>query len=166
MKSVDNITDPNDLIIEIEAKLTQYKLDKGLLIRETFTLWYVLVEGIQCENFTEQEITTLLKRDFEIYQAYYSNDADFHFMFGWIINAAFWYLDTNLNEGYGNELLNKAYRSNPKNSLFKWAIRHELNLRADEVNDLKIDISSRFELLYNYGTMVKEYFFDVIDTSH
>ena len=66
MKSVDNITDPNDLIIEIEAKLTQYKLDKGLLIRETFTLWYILVEGRQCENFTEEEITALLKRNFEL----------------------------------------------------------------------------------------------------
>ena len=166
MKSVDNITDPNDLIIEIEAKLTQYKLDKGLLIRETFTLWYILVEGRQCENFTEEEITALLKRNFELYQAHYLNDADFHFIFGWIINVAFWYLDTNLNEEYGNELLNKAYRSNPKNKLFTWAIRHELNLKDNEVNDLKIDIASRFEQFYNYGTFIKEYFLNVINTPH
>lgn len=164
MKSIDDITDLNDAIVAIEAHLAKNRLDKEILIREAFILWYVLVEGINCEDFTEKEIEKLLKKNYTLYQANYIDDADYNFIVGWMIGVAFWYFDPSINEEYGTRLLFKAYRSNSKNSLFKWGVRNDLNLRENEINNLRIDISLRLEQLYNYGPLIKEYFLSVINT--
>lgn len=166
MKSIDEIHNVNDLMIELEAQLHKNKLNKGLLIREAFTLWYVLVEGVDCESFTEEEIIGLLKRNYSVYKSEFVNDSDYSFIMGWMISITFWYFDSAISKEYGNYLLMKSYQSNPKNSLFKWAVRSELNLRGNEINNLEIDISLRFDQIYNYGTLIKDYFLDVINTPH
>jgi hypothetical protein len=156
------IVDLNDLVIGLEAKLSQNWLDKELLIKETFILWYILVEGIYCENFTEGNIKGTLIRNIEIYLSTYADDADYSFIIGWMLTIAFWYFDPLLKEEDGVRLLNKAYRSNPKNSLFKWALRDVLRLKDNEIENLRIDIASRYDQFYNYGDFIKEYFSDVI----
>ena len=83
MKSTDNIGNSNDLIIELQAQLIGDKLNKELLIREIFALWYVLVEGVNCENFTEEDIKKLLIKNYSIYKVEYVNDADYNFIMGW-----------------------------------------------------------------------------------
>lgn len=60
----------------------------------------------------------------------------------------------------------RAYKSDTKNSLFKWAVRSELNLKENEIANLKIDIYLRFDVLYNYGDLLKEYFLDVVGTTN
>ena len=83
MKSTDNIGNSNDLIIELQAQLIGDKLNKEVLIREIFALWYVLVEGVNCENFTEEDIKKLLIKNYSIYKVEYVNDADYNFIMGW-----------------------------------------------------------------------------------
>ncbi len=83
MKSTDNIGNSNDLIIELQAQLIGDKLNKELLIREIFALWYVLVEGLNCENFTEEDIKKLLIKNYSTYKVEYVNDADYNFIIGW-----------------------------------------------------------------------------------
>ena len=156
------IIDFNDLVIEMETKLSQQRVDKALLIKESFILWYVLVEGISCESFTESDIKDILIRNVRIYQTYYTSDADYNFIIGWMLSIASWYFDPLLKEQDGIRLLNAAYKNNPKNSLFKWAIRRELRLEVTEIENLKIDIDLRYDQLYNYGSFLKEYFLDII----
>src|SRR5258708_1339557 len=156
------VVDLNDLIIDLEAKLLRDRLDKELLIKESFILWYILVEGVYCESFTEASLRNILIRNVEIYQSVYINDADFNFIMGWMISIAFWYFEPLITEGDGVRLLNKAYKNNPKNSLFKWAVRMELGLRDNETENLKIDIALRYDEFYNYGELIKDYFLDII----
>lgn len=152
----------NDLVIDYEAKLLQNEFDKELLIGETFVLWYILVEGIQCENFSEDDIKGILIRNVKIYQNGFINDPDFNFIIGWMVVIAFWYFTPLIEEDDGMRLLNKAYKSNPKNSLFKWVVRNELSLKDKEVALLKTDIVLRFDQFYNHGTLIRQYFLDVI----
>ena len=100
----------------------------------------------------------ILIRNVTTYQNTYANDADYNFIIGWMLTVAFWYFDPLLKEGDGVRLLDRVYRSNPKNSLFKWAIRGELRLKDDEIKNLKIDIASRFNEFYNYGAFIQDYF--------
>ncbi len=157
--------DFNDMVINIEAKLLQKRLDKELLIIEIFLTWYILVEGVSCENFSESDIKDILMRNVETYQNTYTNDADYNFIIGWMLTVAFWYFAPLLKEEDGVRLLDKAYRSNPKNSLFKWALRKVLRLKDNEIENIKIDIASRYDQFYNYGTFIKEYFCDIINAS-
>ena len=155
--------DFDDLIIDLEAKLDRNKFDKGLLIEESFTLWYVLVEDMPCDEFNEIDIQNLLMRNVKIYHGSFSEDADFSFIMGWMINVAFWYFDPVLNEQDGNRLLQKAYSLDPGNSLFKWAVRKELRMGELDIMSLRIDIELRYNQFYNYGSLLKEYFLEIID---
>jgi hypothetical protein len=164
LESVDNIKNFNELIIELEARLYKNSLDKDLLIREAFTLWYVLVEGIDCENFTEDELTLLLEKNYHKYKKHFENDADYNFIVGWMLTIAFWYFDLSMDEDEGNRLLIKAYKANTKNSLFKWAVRSDINLSSEEINNLRTYISIRFDQFYDYGNLIMDYFLDVINS--
>ncbi|HEY4194270.1 MAG TPA: hypothetical protein VGM63_01960 [Mucilaginibacter sp.] len=155
----------NDLIIDYEAKLLKNRSDKELLLRESFILWYILVEGMHCENFSEVELKSLLMRNAGNYQSLYIDDADFNFIIGWMVGIAFWYFAPLIKEEDSIRLLNKAYKSNPKNSLFKWAVGDELNLKYKELDLLKTDIALRYDQFYNHGTLIKQYFLDIITTS-
>ncbi len=55
----------NDLLIEVKANQSRLPQEKGLLIREMFLLWYALLEGIECENFDELELTRMLQESIE-----------------------------------------------------------------------------------------------------
>ncbi|WP_431209669.1 hypothetical protein ACQ86N_26440 [Puia sp. P3] len=109
--------DFDDLIIDLEAKLGKNKSDKGLLIEESFILWYALVEDMPCNEFNEIDLQNLLTRNVGIYQGSFSEDADFSFIIGWMTNIASWYLDPLLNEQDGTGLLLEAYRRDPREQL-------------------------------------------------
>src|SRR5437899_626201 len=105
----------NDLVIDYEAKLLKSKSDKELLLRESFILWYILVEGMHCENFSEDELKRLLIRNVGNYQRIYIDDPDFNFIIGWMVGISFWYFAPLIKEEDGMRLLDKAYKSDPKN---------------------------------------------------
>ncbi len=165
MRSTSSIENMNDLLIGIEAELQRNKLNKELSIKESFLLWQILVEGIACSNFSETDVKELFKNNFKTYKEYYTDDADFNFLIGWTMSLTFWFFEEG-SEELGNKLLMRAYKSDTKNSLFKWAVRSELNLKENEIANLKIDIYLRFDVLYNYGDLLKEYFLDVVGTTN
>jgi hypothetical protein len=154
--------DFNGMVINLEALLLQKKANKEVLITESFIAWYILVEGISCENFSENDIQDILMRNVKEYKINFANDADYNFIIGWMLTVAFWYFDPLFKEEDGVVLLDRAYRSNPKNSLFKWALRKPLGLGDKEIKNLEIDIATRYDQFYKYGPSIKAYFFDII----
>lgn len=158
MESIDKTENLCDLMIDIEAALVKNKQNKQLLIRESFVLWYILIEGHTCENFTAEEINKLLKKNYAVFKSNFLDDSDYCFMIGWMIEVSFWYFDESIDEKYGSRLLLKAYKSNTKNYLFKWAARAEIGLSSNEVQNLRTQISLRFDEFYNYGPLIKDYF--------
>ncbi len=161
MREVDEIEDINELIIELKARLSKDMNNKDLLIRESFVLWYALVEGVNCENFTEDELRELMLENYKIYKSYFLNDVDYGFIIGWMLSVAFWYFN-GLNDNDGRKLLMNAYKRKSDNCLFKWAVRGDLNLDCDEINHLSRKIGSDFYKFYNYGPFIKRYFMDLI----
>ena len=155
--------DFDDLIIDLEARLSKNRLERSLLIEETFALWYVLVEGVPRDEFEEKNIQNFLIRNVRVYQSSFNEDADFCFIIGWMTNIAFWYFEPLLKEQDGLRLLKEAYKRDPGNSLFKWAIRKELRLGELDIVSLRMDIELRYDQLYNYGSLLKEYFLDIIN---
>ncbi|HMO31354.1 MAG TPA: hypothetical protein PKE07_00010 [Lacibacter sp.] len=161
MRVVDEIEDINDLIIELKAKLSKDKNNKDLLIRESFVLWYALVEGVKCENFTETELNELLVQNYNQYKKFFLNDVDYDFIIGWMLSVAFWYFN-DLNDNDGRKILMNVYKRKSENFLFKWAVRGDLNLNKDEISHLCKSIGSDFYKFYNYGPFIKRYFLDLI----
>jgi len=159
------IQNMNDYIIDLESQLSISPLNKKLLIQEAFALWYILLEDIECENFSEQALEKLLKKNYNNYKDHFSNDADYNFIIGWMMCVAFWYFDSKANENEGYLLLMKAYKSNPKNSFFKWAVRDQISLTNKEIEFLKTYISIRFEQFYDYGNLINEYFMGLIQSA-
>ena len=159
---VNHISNLNDLVVEIEACMGLHNNSRELLIREAFVVWYMLSEGAACEQYSEKDLLRLLKRNFDTYQQSYSNDIDYSFITGWMMQAAFWHFRTTFDETYGNQLLWKAYRNVPGNSLFKWSVRQDLQLNEREVSRLQQDICGQFEQYYNYGPLIRDYFMRVV----
>jgi hypothetical protein len=158
---VDHINNLSDLVIELETKITHHN-SKELLIREAFIVWYMLTEGAPSQRYSEKDLLRLLKRNFETYQQYYTDDTDYSFITGWMMQVAFWHFRTTFDEVYGNQLLLKAYRQAPNNSLFKWSVRQDLGLNHHEVGRLQQDICGQFYQYYNYGPVIRNYFVDVV----
>jgi hypothetical protein len=154
----------NELLIEIEANLKRAKTSKSLLIREVFTIWYILTESYPCENFKGDELIDLLRRNYSKFKNEYFDDPDYSFILGWMIGRSFWYFGDSIDENLGDILLRKAYKANSNNYLFKWAIRHEVGLSNEEIENLRTQLSVRFEYFYNYGLLIREYFIDVINS--
>lgn len=161
MIMVDHISNLNDLVIELETKIT-YHNSKDLLIQEAFIVWYMLTEGAPSSPYSEKDLLRLLKKNFETYQQYYTNDTDYSFITGWMMNVAFWHFRTSFDEDYGNQLLLKAYHHAPHNSLFKWSVRQDLGLNNHEVGRLQQDICGQFYQYYNYGEVIRNYFVGVV----
>lgn len=158
---IDSIDDFNDYIIEIESGL-ELAASKDLIIREIFVLWYVLVEGIYCENFSAQELTELLQKKVNLYEKEYLNDPDYLFLLGWCSNISFWFFGESFKEETGVLLLMKAHKLSPKNSLFKWAVANELKLNNNQIAILKDDLRLNFFIHYDFGRLITDYFLRII----
>lgn len=152
----------NDLLIEVKAYQSRLPKEKGLLIREMFLLWYALVEGVECESFSESELTEMLHRCVERVKECFYQDVDCTFMVGWIVTISFWLLAEVFTEEEGKKMLIAAYKHQPTNKLFKWANRNELKLSSKDVEELVMELRNNFYNYYNYGPYIKEYFLGVI----
>ena len=155
----------NDLLIKVKAKQSKSPNDKGLLIREIFLLWYALLEGVECENFSEAELTQMLNKCAERFKRSFYNDADCNFMVGWVVTTAFWILSESFVEEDGQKMLASAYKHNPTNTLFKWANRNELRLSIKEIDSLIAELQNKFSNYYNYGPYIKDYFLGIMPSS-
>jgi hypothetical protein len=162
MNRLDKIEDYNDLILEIFAEKTRRGHNRDLLIREVFILWYVLIEGIECQNFSSGQIQEYLFQNYNLFQKSFLKDNDYCFIVGWMISVSFWNFDPHGGEKDGYGLLYKVYKNQPRNSLFKWAVSDTLSLNDLEVLQLEGDILLNFSTYYNHGPHIKKYFLDMI----
>lgn len=158
LETIDKIDNHNDLLIALESEITKGNFEKEILIREVFVLWHILVENINCENFNENFIEILLRKKYKIFKDIFKNDSDFNFIMGWMLSVASWHFNNDLTEDDGYKLLYKAYKNDSKNSLFKWAVRGQINLSNDEIKRLNEDLKQNLNLYFNYGTLIREYF--------
>lgn len=157
--------DYNSYLIDVKKNLERAPLDKYWLINEAFILWYTLVEGVACDDFSEDDRLRMLQDNFGLYKREYREDKDYSFIIGWMTGISPWFFGQSVDDEYGKHLLVKAYKSSAKNALFKWAIRDEIGLTNKEIEYLKIDILSRFNFFFNYGELIEEYFQDIIKGS-
>jgi hypothetical protein len=162
MNTVDQISNLSDLVEAIETRIIHHHNNRELLIREAFIVWYMLSEGASSDQYSEKDLLQLLKRNFEIYQQHYTHDTDYTFLTGWMMHTAFWFFRSSHDESYGNQLMLRAWRRAPGNSLFKWAIRQDLQLQDREINMLQQDIRTQFNQYYNYGPVIRKYFLDIV----
>lgn len=158
---IDGISNLSEQVHTIETRLVQ-ESNRELLIREAFIVWYMLSEGACSEQFSEKELLQLLRRNFERYQQAYSDDVDYTFLTGWMMHTAFWFFRSSYDESYGVQLMQRAWRMAPGNSLFKWAVRQELMLEKGEIHGLQQDIRSQFNQYYDYGPVIKKYFLELV----
>ncbi len=153
----------DNFITSAEITLNDNPFDKKSLVNETFVIWYALVEGISCDNFDVKKLEDLLARNFDIFSTTCNNDPDFCFIMGWVINVAPWYFKSKkVDEENGVTLLKLAYNSRRDNPLFKWAIRNELGITAQEISELENRIKNGFENCFNYSEIIRFYFLDIV----
>ncbi len=151
----------NDYILDLEVSFNKTK-SKDALVQSIFVLWYVLVECIDCESFSESALKKLLQEKVKEFEVNFSNDSDVLFVLGWGANVAFWFFGKTFKEDTGIKLLLKANKLNPGNPLFKWAVSHELKLKENEIQNLSIDLRIHLKKYYDFGDLITEYFTSII----
>lgn len=159
------MVDLNYYLIEIKARQTKFPEEKSLLIQEAFILWYMLVEGEEFMNFTESDITRMLYKNSIIFKESYFNDPDYNFIVGWMLSISPWFYEGVFDEEDWKQMLLFSYKTNPKNKLFKWAMRGEFSLSKSEVAELSKELEKNFDSYYAHGNFIKSYFIDVIMSS-
>lgn len=149
--------DYNSYIIDLERRFHEKTGNKSVLIEETFVLWYILNEGIICENFGEEELEKRLKRNFEILTTQFNKDPEVNFILGWMLSISFWYFG-DIDEDLGQKKLYQAYQSNKDNMLFKWAVRDLINLSTHEVEIIEIKWKTNFKYYFSCNGLIENYF--------
>lgn len=152
--------DYNNDVIVLEAQIQKNGFNKSILGKETFLIWYILTEGVFCENFTEEGLKRILKRNFSIIRQEYKDSHELNFIVGWALTISFWFFGENL-EDLGTKLLYKAYKQNTGNLLYKWAVRDQLSLKAVEVEKLEKQLSIGLER-YTNEPLIQDYFFHLL----
>ena len=162
LHAIDNIDNHNDLLIALGSELAKERFNKEFLIREMFALWYILVEGIECEDFNENLIHELLLIKYKLVQEMFGKFSDFNFLIGWMLTIAPWWFNNNLSEDDGYRFLYKAYKANSRNHLYKWALRDQVRLRDDEIQKLNNRVKENFSSYFDHGLMIKGYFISIL----
>jgi hypothetical protein len=146
-------------IQEIEIVLKENYSDRELLINQTFLSWYVLVEGnLESDILYGDSLKLKIKRNYMYLNEYCPKDSIINFLIGWMAEITPWLFDDNIQ---GMKLLRQAYEYEPGNLLFKWAIRNELNLRENEIVEIKDEVKKDSQK-YIYGFLpVQDYFYDI-----
>lgn len=162
LSKLDSLADFNDLLIELNFQKTETGFDKDLLIRQSFILWYSLVEGYECESFDESELSRQLQDNFKIFKGEILKDADCIFIFGWAISISFWLFDKSIEESNGKNLLYNSYKLKPGNLLFKWAVRKELQLNNNEIDDIRERLQQDFDSYFDFGPVIRKYLLDLL----
>lgn len=133
-------------------------LPADVLVEQSFLAWYSLLEGIELKNFSEEDITGILKQNYNIYKEKYRHHKDLTFIFGWILNVAPWYVDFSIDPTVGFGLLQEAYEASRENPLFRWAIRDQIKLDETDKLILLVKLGTNFLEYYNHGELIKNYF--------
>lgn len=140
IKKLDSSRDFNDLLIEIAAEKTNDFVDRKLFIRQSFIVWYILLEGHICKDFKEADLRDQLQNNYRVFFSEFDEDPDCEFIYGWMINLSFWLFDDTIDESLGKNYMISAHKMRPTNLLFKWAIRDALHWENGEKAKMERDL--------------------------
>lgn len=153
---IDYITE----IQEVEPEIKEEKLPNYMaLIKQTFLVWYLLVEGnteIE-ENYLQQ----VLNRNIILINKFYPTNSELLFLQGWMIKISPWYFKLESDE-IGDKYLRLAYKYNPDNLLFKWALSEESNMTKTTTEKLEGLVLENLDKYYINYKPIQEYFKNIV----
>jgi hypothetical protein len=145
---------------EVSGKETPSSI---ILIKQTFVVWYLLVEGNNCLD--KQRLQSILNRNISIINRFYPNEPDLLFLRGWMLQIISpWFFDEN-ESNKGEEYLKRAYKYHQDNFLFKWALRESIIPTKEELKIIKSSIKNDFYKYYVDCQPISEYFKGVVETT-
>jgi|SRR5690606_4089880 len=142
--------------------LNMDKPTSTILVKQTFTVWYLIVEG--CSNLDDNILQSTLNRNINIINKFYSTEVYLLFLKGWMYQISPWFFDEK-ESSKGDYYLEYAYKKEPDNLLFKWALRESLNINKNELKFIKFSIENDFHKYYIDYRLISEYFKRIIKDS-
>lgn len=146
-------------IREVEPEIKGEKLPNNIaLVKQTFIVWYLLVEGI---NESEEDyLQQTLNRNIILINKFYPKNSELLFLQGWMIKISPWYFNLESDE-IGDKYLRLAYKYNPDNLLFKWALSEESHTTTT-IERLEALILENLDKYYINYKPIQEYFKNIV----
>ena len=150
-------------ISELENNIKKNKIPLiADLVKETFVAWYMLVEGNLL--LREDYLQEILNRNINLIHTFYPGNPELQFLQGWMIEISPWFFDVE-DEDIGAKYLKLAYNAQPDNTLYKWALRDEMNIPKVLLAQMKVSLIIDYNKYYIDYTPIKEYFKDIVSNS-
>lgn len=147
-------------IREVEPEIKGEKLPNNIaLVKQTFILWYLLVEGIN--EIEEDYLQQTLNRNIILINKFYPKNSELLFLQGWMIKISPWYFNLESDE-IGDKYLRLAYKYNPDNLLFKWALSEESHTTKTTIERLEALILENLDKYYINYKPIQEYFKNIV----
>jgi len=147
-------------IQEAESEIKVEELPSAIaLINQTFIVWFLLVEG--SNEFEEDYLQQILNRNITLINKFYPKNSELLFLQGWMVKISPWYFDLKSDE-IGDKYLRLAYKYNPDNLLFKWAMQEERYATKNSTERLEALILENFDKYYINYNPIQEYFENVV----
>ncbi|WP_256009121.1 hypothetical protein [Desertivirga xinjiangensis] len=147
-------------IQELQTEIKEAKSpDSAALIKQTFIIWYLLVEGNT--DIEEDYLQQLLNRNMVLINKFYSKKPELLFLQGWMIKISPWHFNLE-SDDIGDKYLKLAYKYNPDNLLFKWALPEESHMTKTDAERLEASILENLNKFYINYRPIQEYFQNVV----
>lgn len=143
----------------VESEIKEEKLPNNIaLIKQTFIVWYLLVEGN--DEIEEDYLQQVLNRNITLINKFYPKNPELMFLQGWMIKISPWYFNLESDE-IGDKYLRLAYKYNPDNLLFKWALPdpHTTKAITERLEALVLENLNKYYINY---MPIQEYFKNVV----
>jgi hypothetical protein len=147
-------------IKKIEPEIKDEKLPNILaLIKQTFIVWYLLVEGN--DEIEGDYLQRTLNRNIILINKFYPNNSELLFLQGWMIKISPWYFNLETDE-IGDKYLRLANKYNPDNLLFKWALSEEAHTAKTATDRLEAMVLGNLDKYYTNYRPIQEYFKNIV----
>ncbi len=147
-------------IQEVEPKIKEEKLPNNIaLIKQTFIVWYLLVEGNN--EIEEDYLQHILNRNIILINKFYPKSPELLFLQGWMIKISPWFFNLEYDD-IGDKYLRLAFKYNPDNLLFKWALQDETGTDKTTTERLEALVLENLDKYYVNYLPIQEYFKNVI----
>jgi len=144
----------------VEPEIKEGKLPNSeALIKQTFIVWYLLVEG----NYEMEEgfLRQTLNRNIVLINKLYPTSSELLFLQGWMIKISPWYFKLESDE-IGDRYLRLAYKYDPDNLLFKWALSEESHMAKIAVERLEALVLENLDKYYINYKPIQDYFKNIV----
>lgn len=147
-------------IQDAESEIKGEELPNAIaLIKQTFIVWYLLVEGNS--DIEEDYLQQTLNRNITLINKFYPKNSELLFLQGWMIQISPWYFDLD-SEEIGDKYLRLASKYDPDNLLFKWALREGLHTTKNATERLEASVIENLDKYYINYKPIQEYLENVV----